>query len=76
MRPSDLRQLQLPYRDFNGKAKTGVLIVHKDVAAEVVEIFMQLFEQRFPIARLEPVENFGGSDDRSMDEQYFGVQLP
>jgi hypothetical protein len=65
--PADLRELRLPYRDFDGRARTGTLIVPNDVAAEVVEIFSHLFERGFPIARMEPVDNFGASDDRSME---------
>ena len=67
MSPVDLRELRLPYHDFNGETRTGTLIVHKDVAAEVVEIFDQLFQKGFPIERMEPVDDFGASDDRSMD---------
>lgn len=65
--PADLRQVRLPYRDFSGHSRTGTLIVHKDVAAEVLQIFDQLFDRGFPIAGMEPVEKFGGSDDRSME---------
>ena len=67
MGPADLRQLQLPYRDFEGRSRTGILIVHKDFSKEVTDIFGQLFDHGFPIARMEPVDDFGGSDDRSME---------
>jgi hypothetical protein len=65
--PADLRRLRLPYRDFEGQSRTGTLIVHKEIAGEVAEIFQQLFDHGFPIARMEPVDDFGGSDDRSME---------
>lgn len=65
--PADLRELRLPYRDFNGQARTGLLIVHKDVATEVAAIFQQLFQHGFRIARMEPVDTFDASDDRSME---------
>jgi hypothetical protein len=63
---ADLRQLQIAYVDFHGERARGVLIVHKDVATEVSEIFRGLLEHKFPIERMEPVENFDGDDDRSM----------
>jgi hypothetical protein len=37
------------------------------VAAEVAEIFDELFQHSFPIAGMEPIDNFDGSDDRSME---------
>ena len=62
----DLRQLKLSYWDFNQKPAPGILIVHKDVAAEVAEIFRDLFQHGFLIERMTPIENYNGSDDASM----------
>jgi hypothetical protein len=64
--PEDLRALTLSYWNFDHKQMTGVLIVHKDVAAEVVEIFHDLYRQQFPIERMTPIEQYQGSDDASM----------
>jgi len=63
---ADLRQLDLQYLDFQSKPARGRLIVHKDVAREVAEIFSELFKRGFQIERMEPVEAFDGDDDRSM----------
>ena len=65
--PRNLRELRVSYWDFGGRPATGALVVHKDVAAEVTVIFRELFQHGFLIERMEPVENFGGSDDRSME---------
>ncbi|HME09555.1 MAG TPA: M15 family metallopeptidase [Bryobacteraceae bacterium] len=62
----DLRQVQVPYLDFQRRPAQGTLIVHKDVAREVADIFQDLFQHGFPIERMEPVETYEGSDDRSM----------
>ena len=62
----DLARLRLPYWGFDGQAHTGLLIVHKRLAAEVTAIFDELYDQRFPIERMEPADAFGGSDDASM----------
>lgn len=64
--PEDLRELTLSYWDFSEKAVTGTLIVHKDVADEVVRIFRDLFEHHFLIEKMTPVEDYQGSDDASM----------
>ena len=65
--PRNLRELKLSYWDFGGRPANGTLVVHKDAAAEVALIFRELFRHGFLIERMEPVENFGGSDDRSME---------
>ena len=64
--PKDLRQLTLTYWNFDEKLSSGVLIVHKDVAAEVVQVFRDLLAHGFLIQKMTPVEDYGGNDDASM----------
>ncbi len=64
--PGDLRQLTLSYWNFDRKPSTGILVVHKDVAAEVSIVFRDLFNHGFLIERVAPVEDYGGNDDASM----------
>ena len=63
----DLRLLRLSHWDFRGQARTGRLIVHRDVAQELVEVFRDLYAARFPIRRMVPVDAYGGSDFRSIE---------
>ena len=64
--PSDLRRLRLAYVGFDSRRHVGSLVVHRDVAVDVVRVFRHLYAQRFPIRRLEPVDAYRGSDDASM----------
>ncbi|MEV4621584.1 M15 family metallopeptidase [Asanoa sp. NPDC049573] len=64
--PQDLRQVKLTYWGFDDQAHTGVIVVHRTVAADVTKVFGTLFAKRFPIRAMEPVSAYGGSDDRSM----------
>lgn len=64
--PEDLRELTLSYWNFDKKPATGTLVVHKDVAEEVVAVFQDLFSHGFLVEKMSPVEDYGGSDDRSM----------
>lgn len=64
--PQDLRLLTLSYWDFQRKSAVGTLIVHQDVAAEVVSIFRELYRHGFLIERMTPVEEYRGDDDASM----------
>ncbi len=63
---ADLRHLTLSYVDLDGAARTGGLVVHADVADDVVTVFERLYDARFPIARMRTVDAYGGDDDRSM----------
>ena len=63
----DLRMLKIPYWDYAGKPAEGNLVVHREVADEVKGIFGELYKHKFRIDRMQPVEEYGGSDDRSME---------
>ena len=63
----DLRLLTLSHRRFDGKTRLGRLIVHADVAREVVDVFRKLYRARFPIRRMVPVDAYGASDFRSIE---------
>ena len=62
----NLRRIEINHVNFDGEVKRGAIVVRGDVAESVVRIFTRLFEKRFPIHRMEPVEAFNGSDMRSM----------
>ncbi len=62
----DLAYIELSYWGFDAQAHTGALIINKELATEIVAIFKTLFEHRFPIQRMEPIENFQGNDHLSM----------
>jgi hypothetical protein len=64
--PEDLRQLSISFWNFEKKPATGILIVYKDVAAEVLQIFRDLFHHGFLIEKMTPVEDYKGDDDASM----------
>jgi hypothetical protein len=63
---SDLRYLTVTYRGFDGADHDGELVVEAGVAADVIDIFRQLYDADFPIASMRLVDDFGGSDDDSM----------
>ncbi|WP_448072119.1 M15 family metallopeptidase [Georgenia yuyongxinii] len=65
MAPADLRAITLSRWAGDGPA-TGTMVVAAAVADDVVGVMRDLYEARFPIARLEPVQAFGGDDDASM----------
>jgi poly-gamma-glutamate synthesis protein (capsule biosynthesis protein) len=62
----DLRYVQLSFVGFDGAARTGELVLHEDVVDDVAWVFEQLYERRFPVRRMRLVDDYGGSDARSM----------
>jgi len=63
--PESLRKLQLSYWGFDDQTHTGALVVHAAEAENVIQVFRRLYERRFPIRRMEPIDVYGGSDEAS-----------
>ena len=63
----DLRYLRLRYLGFDGKDHTGEMIVHKDVAKNVILVFSDLYRIRYPIRKMRLVSDYGGSDWKSIE---------
>jgi poly-gamma-glutamate synthesis protein (capsule biosynthesis protein) len=63
---TDLRLLRLSHVGFDGRAHAGAMVVHADVATDVVGVFTALYRARFPIRRMRLVDAYGGDDNRSM----------
>ncbi len=63
----DLRVVTARHFGFDGRVRTGRLIVHRDVATDVVSVLRRLYTARFPIRRMVPVDAYGASDFRSIE---------
>jgi len=63
----DLRYLRLTYMNFKGEERIGELIVHRDVAEDVVSIMKELYEIGYPIKQMRLVSDFGGNDWKSIE---------
>jgi hypothetical protein len=66
VRLGDLRYLRVSYVGFDGAPHTGELVVHEDVAEDVVSVFDRMYAARWPVARMRLVDTYRGDDDRSM----------
>jgi hypothetical protein len=64
---SGLRMVTMTFWGFDDRAHTGRLVVNRDVADDVTEIFGQLYEWRFPIERMQPVDAYRASDFDSIE---------
>jgi hypothetical protein len=61
--PDSLRRVDLDYWGFDGRPHRGRLVVHQDLAAEVIAAFDQLFRLRFPIEKMRTVDHYPGAED-------------
>jgi hypothetical protein len=66
VRPRELRLVQLRYWGFDGRAHEGALVVNRAVVPQVAAVFSRLYSAHFPIRRMETIDAYGGSDQRSM----------
>jgi hypothetical protein len=67
--PQDLRRVEVDYVGFDGHTHRGDLIVNQDLAEEVVAIFDQLLQLRYPIERVRTLDNYPNADDElSMED--------
>ena len=62
----DLRRVEVNYWGFDDAVHRGVLVVNADVAASTARVFTRLFDARFPIHRMRPMEEYGGDDQLAM----------
>ncbi|KQR08628.1 M15 family metallopeptidase [Cellulomonas sp. Leaf334] len=63
----DLRYVTVTHRDFDGAKVQGELVVHADAAEAMVTVFRALFVAGYPVRSMRLVDDFGASDDASMD---------
>lgn len=63
-----LALVTVPYISFADQPLQGRIIVHQAVAQEVLDIFQELFDLRFPIEKIIPVAHYEWNDDASMED--------
>jgi len=63
----DLRYLKLTYVDFEGLDQIGELIVHKNIANDIVHVMEALYTMRYPIYKMQLVSDHKGDDWQSIE---------
>lgn len=62
----DLRYVRVLHYGFDEKTHIGELIVNKAIAKDIVEIFRELYEAKYPIERIVLVDEYNADDNTSM----------
>lgn len=64
--PEGLRLLRVSFHGYDGATHVGEIIVAKGRASAIVDVFRVLFNEKFPIERMETIERYNGDDNASM----------
>jgi hypothetical protein len=63
---SDLRYMQVSHYDKDGVLRNGEIVCNKLIANDLLEIFKELYRNRYPIERMRLVDDYDGDDEQSM----------
>lgn len=63
----DLAYVIVSHYNEKGVVQRGELVYHKNLAPEIIEIFKELFEEKFPIQKMKLIDDFAADDIRSME---------
>src|SRR5205085_1515362 len=65
--PSQLRRVTVDFWGFDDQPHTGTLVVNARVVSATTKVFATLYTAHFPIRKMEPIDAYGGDDERSLD---------
>lgn len=63
---TDLRYLQVLYKDLAGNIQQGEIVCHKAIADILLEIFQGLYEAGYAIERMQLIDDYEADDELSM----------
>ena len=66
VRRADLRYLRLSHFDAEKKEHVGEMVCNKAIANDLLEIFRELYRQKYPIQRIRLIDDYEAEDERSM----------
>ena len=66
IRRADLRYLRLSHYDAEKRQHVGEMVCNKAIADDLLDIFRELYRQKYPIQRIRLIDDYDASDERSM----------
>ncbi len=63
-----LELVTVNYYGFDRKLHQGQIIVNKEIANDIVEIFKVIEETKFPVEKVVPIVEYNWSDEKSMND--------
>lgn len=63
---SDLRHVRVLHVDAQGRVHQGELVCNKAIAQDLLDIFRQLYQARYPIEKIRLIDDYEADDEQSM----------
>ncbi len=63
---SELRYVRVLHYGFDGDIHIGEMIVNEQISEDIVEIFAELYAQKYPIERMLLIDEYNAEDEISM----------
>lgn len=63
-----LKYLQITYWGFDGKTHVGEMVVNTKLANDVLSIFKELYEIKYPIEKIKLIDDYNANDEVSMSD--------
>ncbi len=63
---TELRYLRVLHRNANGQPTVGELVCNSTIAADLLNIFRELYRMGYPIESMRLIDDFNADDERSM----------
>jgi len=60
--------VSVKYYGFDGKLHQGQIIINKEIANDIVEIFKVIEKTKFPVEKVVPIVEYNWSDEKSMND--------
>lgn len=64
----ELRYVHILHTGFDGETKEGELVVNKAIADDVLAIFEELYQAKYPIEKVRLVDEYDADDEASMSD--------
>jgi peptidoglycan L-alanyl-D-glutamate endopeptidase CwlK len=64
----NLRIIDVEYYSFDNRLHRGQVVIHKDLAEDIKEIFTMIKEKKFPVKKVVPINKYNWSDETSMKD--------
>ena len=64
----NLRIIDVEYYSFDNRLHRGQVLIHKDLAEDIKEIFTMIKEKKFPVKKVVPINKYNWSDETSMKD--------
>ena len=64
----DLRWCHILHYGFDGEIHEGELIVNKEIAHDILEIFRELFDIKYEIEKVRLIDEYNAEDEASMED--------